>query len=67
MASELIIEILDDGTIKTNAKKMVGKESEILAKLEELAKEVGGELRVEKHEPGVHHHHHHDHHHKVRG
>ena len=69
MPSELIVQILDDGTVKINARKMVGTEKELLEELGALAKEVGGELEVEKHVPGVHHHHHgdHTHHHKISG
>jgi hypothetical protein len=66
MASKLIVEIQADGSLKTNAREMIGEEAEILAALEELAAAVGGELTVEKHVPGAHHHHHGDgktHHH----
>jgi hypothetical protein len=58
MASKLIVEILADGSIKTNARDMIGEEAEIMAELEALALELGGELTVEKHVPGAHHHHH---------
>jgi hypothetical protein len=58
MASKLIVEIQADGSLKTNASKMVGEEAEILAALQELASGLGGELTVEKHVPGAHHHHH---------
>lgn len=57
-SSKLVIEIEDDGTVTTNATQMVGTEKEILAQLEKLAASVGGDLKVEKHEPGVKHHHH---------
>lgn len=60
MASKLIIDIRADGTIKSNARGVEGTEEEIMELLEELAKEAGGELTVEKHEPGIHHHHHGD-------
>ena len=56
MPSELKIEILPDGTLKLNARKMVGSEKELLDALDDLAKYAGGELVVEKHEPGLHHH-----------
>jgi hypothetical protein len=56
MPSKLVIEILPDGTIKTNATEMIGTEKELLADLEALAKETGGELKVEKHVPGSHTH-----------
>jgi len=67
--SKLIIEILQDGTIKTNAREVIGTEDEILAELNALASEVGGELEVEKHVEGAHNHHHggNSHHHLLRG
>jgi hypothetical protein len=67
MASTLIVEIQEDGTVKLNARDMVGTEKELVAALDALAKEVGGSLEVEKHVPGVHHEHHGTtgHHHKV--
>lgn len=66
MASTVVIEILEDGTLKINARDMIGTEAELLSELSALAKEVGGELKVEKHVPGhTHSHSHsHDHHHK---
>lgn len=67
--SKLVVEIQDDGTIKINATGMIGSEAQILAELETLAREMGGELVVEKHIQGAHHHHHggHSHHHKSKG
>lgn len=69
MASTLKIEINDDGTVKLNARQMIGEEQELLDALNALAAEVGGELVVEAHEPGIHHHHHghggHTHHHRL--
>jgi hypothetical protein len=67
--SKLIVEIQEDGTIKTNGREMVGTEAEMLEELNALATELGGELVVEKHEPGVHHHHHGrgGHHHHGKG
>lgn len=62
--SKLKITLNDDGTIKLNAKEMIGEEADLLAELEALAKEVGGELKVEKHIEGAHHHHHGDSRHK---
>jgi hypothetical protein len=59
MASQLIVEIQEDGTIKLNARKMVGSEEQLLEALGSLARSVGGELEVEKHEEGIEHHHHH--------
>lgn len=58
MPSKLVVEFNEDGTLKLNAREMIGTEKELLAELEALAKECGGELKVEKHEPGIHHHHH---------
>lgn len=60
--SKLVVEIQEDGTLKTNAREMEGDEADILAALEELAALAGGELEVEKH-VGHHHHHGHGHHH----
>ncbi len=67
VGSKLRVEIQDDGTVKLIATEMLGSEKEILAELEKLAKECGGELVVEKHLEGHHHHHHggHSHHHKL--
>jgi hypothetical protein len=62
----LVLEFMDDGTVKVIAKDMLGSEKQILDKLNALAKEIGGELVVEKHIESHHHHHHHDdkdHHH----
>ena len=56
----LNLTIQDDGTIKINARGLVGTEAELLAALADLATEVGGDLEVEKHEPGIGHHHTHD-------
>ena len=48
--SKLIIEIMDDGTIKLNGTGVIGTETGLLNDLKALAKEVGdGELKVEKH------------------
>jgi len=57
--SKLVVEILKDGTIRTNAREVIGTEAEILAELNALAAEAGGDLEVEKHVEGAHHHHHH--------
>ena len=67
MASKLLITLNDDGSVKLNARGMDGTEAEIKAELEELAKELGGPLVVEKHEPGLHHHHGTHTHEKLRG
>ena len=56
----LKITLNTDGTIRINARGMKGTTPEILAELKALAASVGGELVVEKHEPGQHHHHHGD-------
>jgi hypothetical protein len=65
--SKLIVEIQEDGSLKTNAREMTGEDAEILATLEELAQLAGGQLEVEKH-VGHHHHHGHDHtHHHEKG
>jgi hypothetical protein len=62
MPSELKVELLPNGGIKLDARKMQGTTQEILKELEELAKEMGGTLEVERHVPGLHHHtHDHDH------
>lgn len=65
--SKLIVEIQEDGTLKTNAKDMIGTEAELTEALEALAKEVGGELVIEKHVGGAHVHTHGgvEHHHKA--
>jgi hypothetical protein len=62
--SKLVIEIQDDGTIKTNATQVFGTEKEILDQLNALAKELDGELEVEEHVHSHDHSHSHDHHHK---
>jgi hypothetical protein len=62
MPSELKVTLNDDGSISLDATRMKGSSKEIMKELEELAKEMGGELVVEKHVPGVHHHHHGDDH-----
>jgi hypothetical protein len=58
--SKLIVEILEDGTVKLNARDMIGDEADLLAELNALAAAVGGELKVEKHVEGARHHHHGD-------
>lgn len=58
--SKVVVEILDDGTFKVDASKAIGSEAELLELLGSLAKEVGGELEVERHVEGAHHHHHGD-------
>lgn len=67
VGSKLKVEIQDDGSVKINATGMIGDEADLLAELEALARECGGELEVEKHIEGAHHHHHGgaSHHHKA--
>ena len=57
MADTLKVKFNADGTVSINATGMKGSEKEILAQLNSLAAAVGGALKVEKHEPGLHHHH----------
>jgi len=57
MPSVLKVTILPDGSLKTNARGMVGTEKEILAELNLLAAKIGP-LTVEAHEKGFHVHHH---------
>lgn len=52
MPGTLIVTIAPDGSIKTDARKMIGTEKEILAELNALAATVGGTLTVERHEKG---------------
>ena len=59
MPSTLVVTVLPDGSLKTDARKMQGSEKEILAELNLLAAKIGP-LTVEKHEPGRHVHHHGD-------
>lgn len=56
--SKLVVQINPDGTLKLDAREMIGEEAELLEELGELAASVGGELKVEKHVEGAHHHHH---------
>ena len=65
--SKLKVTFNDDGSLKLDAREMVGSEADLLEALGDLAKECGGELEVEKHMPGIHHHHHHGHHHHGKG
>jgi hypothetical protein len=55
----LIVQILPDGSLKTDARGMQGSEKEILAELNLLAAKIGP-LTVEGHEKGNRAHHHHD-------
>lgn len=58
MASTLKVRINDDGSLKLDAREMIGEEEELMEDLEDLAAECGGQLKVEKHQEGQHHHHH---------
>lgn len=49
MPSYLIVTIMPNGTVKTDATKMIGSESEILKELSDLTQIIGGELEIEKH------------------
>jgi hypothetical protein len=51
--SKFVAEILEDGTVKADSSKLAGSEQQIRDMLEEIARETGGELVVEKH---VHRH-----------
>ncbi len=65
MSDQIIVTILEDGTVKVDASKLEGSEAEILSHLDALAKILGGDFQVEKH---VHYHHiHGDHTHHVKG
>lgn len=44
-----------DGSIRINASKAGKGEKEILSDLGALASDMGGQLRVEKHNPGIVH------------
>lgn len=69
--SKIVVEIMPDGSLKTDASSTVGSEADIMELLEDLAREMGGKLEVEKHVETHHHHHHHKgghhHHHKGKG
>ena len=60
MNASLKIYLNDDGTVKVDARGMKGSVAEITKELESLAASVGGELVIERHEPGRHAHHSHD-------
>lgn len=47
--SKLEVEFLPDGSIKVNGTGLIGTDAELLKDLQALAKELGGELVVEKH------------------
>lgn len=57
IAGQLTVTINDDGTVSTDATKMTGDtDQDVTDALNALAKELGGELKVEKHLPGQHTH-----------
>jgi hypothetical protein len=61
--SKLVVEIQDDGSVKIDASQMIGTEEELLKDLESLARDLGGELKVEKHVHSHNHSHGHSHSH----
>ena len=61
--SKLVVEIQDDGSVKIDASQMIGTEEELLKDLVSLARELGGELKVEKHVHSHNHSHGHSHSH----
>ena len=64
--SKLIVEIQADGSVKINASQMIGTEDELVKDLESLAKDLGGELKIEKHVHSHNHSHGHSHDHDHR-
>lgn len=59
VAGKLVVTINDDGTVSTDATKMTAdSDADLTEALNALAKELGGELKVEKHLPGQHAHSH---------
>lgn len=65
MSSQIIVTILEDGTVKVDSSKLEGSEADILAHLGALSKILGGDLEVEKHVHSHHSHGGHTHHVKV--
>lgn len=62
--SVIVITIDDNGDIKTDGRKLIGTEAELLKDMAALADEVSGDLTVEKHvHDHTHNHSHHDHEH----
>jgi hypothetical protein len=67
VSGKLVITLLDDGTVKTDATKMTAdSDADLEAALNEMAEILGGSLEVEKHLPGQHGHTHSHGHHKHR-
>lgn len=61
LPGELVIELCADGTVRLDARKLKGSTAQILAELNELARELGAtEVIVEKHVGGAHEHTHED-------
>lgn len=58
MANQIKVQLLDDGCIRLDSRGAEGSETEIMKELKALAATVGGELEVERHEPGKHVHSH---------
>lgn len=57
-AGTLVITFNADGTFSTDARKLEGTDAEILENLQDLAREAGGELVVERHVGHAHTHSH---------
>jgi hypothetical protein len=66
-SGKLVVEIQEDGSMKTNAREVVGEDADIMALLEELAELAGGDLKVEKHVGHHSHSHTHAEHHHGKG
>jgi len=49
LRSKITITLNDDGTVSVNSTELMGDDKGIMAELERLAAEIGGELKVEKH------------------
>ena len=49
LRSKITLTLNDDGTVSVNSTELMGDDKGILAELQRLAAEVGGELKVEKH------------------
>lgn len=64
--SKLKLKFCDDGSVQIDGSGMIGSDAELRADLTEMAQDVGGDLKVEKHiERHSHSHTHSDHdHHK---
>ena len=58
--SKLRLTFNKDGSVSIDGSGLIGTDAELTADLEDLAREMGGELKVEKH---IHHGHTHSHDH----